>query len=100
LISGWRILNATKKDVGERALDPAQRKSLSCIWSSEKGVSVARMVRDFMTTVNQRNLCGRGYLSSRKRLDPELPDIAEMKQRFLLCSSGRGGAHDRRRGMF
>ena len=63
---GWKILQATKKDLGPNAVDSAQEKLLETMVVKEGSVSAARTARAFTTIPRRgRNRCGRDWLTSR-----------------------------------
>ena len=85
---GWKILQATKKDLGETAVNPAQERVLR-----------------FMVEENQRfgRKNGKGYYDypaagkkslwpglenlAEKRLDPDTLDVKELERRFLVVQA-------------
>ena len=85
---GWKILQATKDDLGAQAVDPAQEKLLEEMVVKLRA-SAARTARAFMIIRPKApRRCGRALPnSSQKQLDPDTLDVAEMKQRLLVVQA-------------
>lgn len=85
---GWRILNATKKDLGEKAVDPAQEKVLYFMVEQEGrfGRKNGKGFYDY-PSIGKKSLWPGLSIFAQKDFDPELIDIAEMKQRFLCVQA-------------
>jgi 3-hydroxyacyl-CoA dehydrogenase/enoyl-CoA hydratase/3-hydroxybutyryl-CoA epimerase len=85
---GWRILQATKADLGAQAVDPSQEKLLE-----EMVVKLARHGRkngkgfyDYPDKGPKTLWPGLAELQP-EHVDPDTLDIAEMKQRFLVVQA-------------
>uniref|UniRef100_UPI0025F8ACCC 3-hydroxyacyl-CoA dehydrogenase family protein n=1 Tax=uncultured Rhodoblastus sp. TaxID=543037 RepID=UPI0025F8ACCC len=85
---GWRILQATKADLGEQAVDPAQEKLLE-----EMVVKLGRFGRkngkgfyDYPAGAPKKLWPGLGDLQA-TRLDPDAIDVTELKQRLLVIQA-------------
>jgi 3-hydroxyacyl-CoA dehydrogenase / enoyl-CoA hydratase / 3-hydroxybutyryl-CoA epimerase len=85
---GWRILQATKADLGEKAVDPAQEKLLE-----EMVVKLGRLGRkngkgfyDYPAGAAKKLWPGLADLQATK-LDPDALDVTELKQRLLVIQA-------------
>jgi 3-hydroxyacyl-CoA dehydrogenase/enoyl-CoA hydratase/3-hydroxybutyryl-CoA epimerase len=85
---GWRILQATKADLGEKAVDPAQEKLLE-----EMVVKLGRLGRkngngfyDYPAGAAKRLWPGLADLQPVK-LDPDTIDVKELKERLLVIQA-------------
>jgi 3-hydroxyacyl-CoA dehydrogenase/enoyl-CoA hydratase/3-hydroxybutyryl-CoA epimerase len=85
---GWRILQATKADLGAGAVDPAQEKLLE-----EMVVKLGRLGRkngkgfyDYPAGAAKRLWPGLADLQATK-LDPDAIDVTELKQRLLVIQA-------------
>jgi 3-hydroxyacyl-CoA dehydrogenase/enoyl-CoA hydratase/3-hydroxybutyryl-CoA epimerase len=85
---GWRILQATKADLGEKAVDPAQEKLLE-----EMVVKLGRLGRkngkgfyDYPAGAAKKLWPGLADLQAQK-LDPDAIDVAGLKQRLLAIQA-------------
>jgi 3-hydroxyacyl-CoA dehydrogenase/enoyl-CoA hydratase/3-hydroxybutyryl-CoA epimerase len=81
---GWKILLATKKDLGANAVDPAQEKVLEAMVVAEKrfGRKNGKGFYDYPEKGPKRLWAGLADLQVRK-LDPDKIDITELKHRLL-----------------
>jgi 3-hydroxyacyl-CoA dehydrogenase/enoyl-CoA hydratase/3-hydroxybutyryl-CoA epimerase len=87
---GWKIVEATKKDLGQGAVDPAQEKVLRTL-VVEKGRYGRKNGKGFYDYPEkgqgQKRLWpGLADLAERK-LDPDAIDVEELKQRFLVVQA-------------
>ncbi len=85
---GWRILQATKADLGPQAVDPAQEKLLE-----EMVVKLGRLGRkngkgfyDYPAGAAKKLWPGLADLPATK-LDPDTLDVSELKQRLLVVQA-------------
>ena len=92
----WKILQATKKDLGPQAVDPAQERCSRTWWSKHGrfGRKNGKGFYDYPASGKKVLWPGLADLQP-KKLDPDALDVAELKQRFLVIAGGRGGAHGR-----
>ena len=87
---GWKIVEATKKDLGQSAVDPAQERVLRTL-VVEKGRNGRKNGKGFYDYPekgqgSKRLWPGLADLAERK-LDPDEIDIEELKQRFLVVQA-------------
>jgi 3-hydroxyacyl-CoA dehydrogenase/enoyl-CoA hydratase/3-hydroxybutyryl-CoA epimerase len=87
---GWKIVEATKKDLGQGAVDPAQEKVLRTL-VVEKGRNGRKNGKGFYDYPEkgqgQKRLWpGLADLAERK-VDPDAIDVEELKQRFLVVQA-------------
>ena len=85
---GWRILTATKKDLGPAAIDPAQERVLHYMVEEQGryGRKNGKGFYDYPAGGKKTLWPGLSALAT-TRLDPETLDIAELKQRLLVIQS-------------
>lgn len=85
---GWKILNATKKDLGEAAVDPAQARVLRFMVEEHGrfGRKNAMGFYDYHAD-GQKSLWPGLAALAEGRIDPESVDIQAMKQRFLVVQA-------------
>jgi 3-hydroxyacyl-CoA dehydrogenase/enoyl-CoA hydratase/3-hydroxybutyryl-CoA epimerase len=85
---GWRILTATKKDLGPAAIDPAQERVLHFMVEEQGryGRKNGKGFYDYPAGGKKTLWPGLSALAT-TRLDPETLDIAELKQRLLVIQS-------------
>ncbi len=84
----WRVVQATKKDLGEQAVDPAQEKLIRTM-----AVDLERFGRkngkgfyDYPKDGRKKLWPGLADIAG-KRLDPDALDVEELKQRFLVVQA-------------
>ena len=84
----WKILQATKADLGAAAVDPAQERLLDALVNAHGrlGRKNGKGFYDYPEKGTKRLWAGLADLQSVK-LNPDLLDIAEMKQRFLVTQA-------------
>ncbi len=84
----WKILQATKADLGAAAADPAQERLLDALVNTHGrlGRKNGKGFYDYPEKGAKRLWAGLADLQSVK-LNPDLLDIAEMKQRFLVTQA-------------
>ncbi len=85
---GLRILSATKKDLGERAVDPAQEKLLEAMVSKHGrlGRKNGKGFYDYPEK-GQKSLWPGLAAIAGKSLDPDTIDVADLKNRFLVTQA-------------
>jgi 3-hydroxyacyl-CoA dehydrogenase/enoyl-CoA hydratase/3-hydroxybutyryl-CoA epimerase len=85
---GWKILNATKKDLGEAAVDPAQARVLRFMVEEHGrfGRKNGRGFYDYHADGRKSLWPGLAALAE-GRIDPDSVDIQIMKQRFLVVQA-------------
>jgi 3-hydroxyacyl-CoA dehydrogenase/enoyl-CoA hydratase/3-hydroxybutyryl-CoA epimerase len=85
---GWKILMAAKKDLGEKAVDPAQERVLRFMVeeSGRFGRKNGKGFYDYPLTGKKTLWPGLVELAG-KKLDPDNIDVAELKQRFLVAQA-------------
>jgi 3-hydroxyacyl-CoA dehydrogenase / enoyl-CoA hydratase / 3-hydroxybutyryl-CoA epimerase len=85
---GWRILNATKKDLGEKAVDPAQEEVLHFMVEQEGrfGRKNGKGFYDY-PAIGKKSLWPGLSIFAQENFNPGLIDISEMKQRFLCIQA-------------
>jgi 3-hydroxyacyl-CoA dehydrogenase/enoyl-CoA hydratase/3-hydroxybutyryl-CoA epimerase len=84
----WKILQATKKDLGEQAIDPAQEKLLDALLNKEgrQGRKNGKGFYDYPAMGAKRLWPGLSDLQPVK-LDPDTIDIKTLKHRFLVVQA-------------
>ena len=84
----WKILLATKKDLGEAAVDPSQEKVLSFMveQNGRLGRKNGKGFYDYPASGKKTLWPGLAGLAE-KKLDPDTLDIEELKQRFLVVQA-------------
>ncbi|WP_413991816.1 FAD-dependent oxidoreductase [Labrys okinawensis] len=84
----WKILQATKKDLGEGAVDPAQEKLLDTLLNKEgrQGRKNGKGFYDYPAVGPKRLWPGLADLQPVK-LDPDTIDIPTLKHRFLVVQA-------------
>ena len=85
---GWKILVATKKDLGEKAIDPAQERVLRFMVEEKGrfGRKNGKGFYDYPATGKKTLWPGLAELA-REKLDPDAIDVNELKQRFLVAQA-------------
>jgi 3-hydroxyacyl-CoA dehydrogenase/enoyl-CoA hydratase/3-hydroxybutyryl-CoA epimerase len=85
---GWRILQATKKDLGANAVDPAQEKLLEAMVVKEQrfGRKNGRGFYDYPATGSKSLWPGLSKIAG-KSLDPDTISVKDLKDRFLFTQS-------------
>src|SRR5271169_1631921 len=85
---GWKILQATKKDLGANAVDPAQEKLLEAIVVKEQrfGRKNSKGFYDYPVTGPKSLWPGLEKIAG-KRLDPDDVSVRDLKDRFLFTQS-------------
>jgi 3-hydroxyacyl-CoA dehydrogenase/enoyl-CoA hydratase/3-hydroxybutyryl-CoA epimerase len=83
---GWKILNATKKDLGEKAVDPAQERVLRYMVEEQGrfGRKNGKGFYDYHADGKKSLWPGLSALAG-AQLDPDTLDVTELKQRFLVA---------------
>jgi 3-hydroxyacyl-CoA dehydrogenase/enoyl-CoA hydratase/3-hydroxybutyryl-CoA epimerase len=85
---GWKILQATKADLGPEAVEPAQEKLLEelVVKLGRHGRKNGKGFYDYPPGGQKALWPGLAELQ-KKKLDPDTIDIAELKQRFLVVQA-------------
>jgi 3-hydroxyacyl-CoA dehydrogenase/enoyl-CoA hydratase/3-hydroxybutyryl-CoA epimerase len=85
---GWRILQATKKDLGANAVDPGQEKLLETMVVKENrlGRKNGKGFYDYPEKGQKSLWPGLAKIAG-KRLDPETISVQELKDRFLVVQA-------------
>jgi 3-hydroxyacyl-CoA dehydrogenase/enoyl-CoA hydratase/3-hydroxybutyryl-CoA epimerase len=85
---GWKILNATKKDLGAAAVDPAQERVLRFMVEEQGrfGRKNGKGFYDYHPDGKKSLWPGLSALAE-KNLDPDTLDVDELKQRFLVVQA-------------
>ena len=85
---GWRILQATKADLGPQAVDPAQEKLLEemVVKSGRLGRKNGKGFYDYPAGAAKKLWPGLAGLQATK-LDPDTLDVTELKQRLLVIQA-------------
>jgi 3-hydroxyacyl-CoA dehydrogenase / enoyl-CoA hydratase / 3-hydroxybutyryl-CoA epimerase len=85
---GWKILNAAKKDLGDKAVDPRQERVLRFMVEENGrfGRKNGKGFYDYQPDGKKSLWPGLSALADAK-LDPDDIDIDEMKQRFLVTQA-------------
>ena len=83
----WKILQATKKDLGANAVDPAQEKLLDAMVKEQRlGRKNGKGFYDYPTAGPKTLWPGLGKIAG-KRLDPDTISVQDLKDRFLFTQS-------------
>jgi 3-hydroxyacyl-CoA dehydrogenase/enoyl-CoA hydratase/3-hydroxybutyryl-CoA epimerase len=83
----WKVLNATKADLGANAIDPAQEKLLESMVVKHERLGRKNGKGFYDYNGKEKQLWhGLADLTS-KKLDPDLLSITELKQRFLVVQA-------------
>ncbi len=84
----WKILQASKADLGEKAVDPAQEKLLQemVVGHGRLGRKNGKGFYDYAPGAPKKLWPGLADLQP-KKLDPDTLDITEMKQRLLVIQA-------------
>ena len=84
----WRVVQATKKDLGEQAVDPAQEKLIkTLVVDLERfGRKNGKGFYDYPQGGKKKLWPGLADLAG-KQLDPDTIDVEELKQRFLAVQA-------------
>ena len=85
---GWRILQATKKDLGANAVDPAQEKLLHAMVVERErfGRKNGKGFYDYPAVGPKALWAGLGEVAG-KRLDPDSISVQDLKDRFLFTQA-------------
>jgi 3-hydroxyacyl-CoA dehydrogenase/enoyl-CoA hydratase/3-hydroxybutyryl-CoA epimerase len=85
---GWKILQATKKDLGEKAVDPTQERVLRFMVEEQGrfGRKNGKGFYDYPATGKKTLWPGLAELAE-KKLDPDAIDVGELKKRFLVVQA-------------
>jgi 3-hydroxyacyl-CoA dehydrogenase/enoyl-CoA hydratase/3-hydroxybutyryl-CoA epimerase len=85
---GWKILQATKKDLGAHAINPAQERLIDALVNQHQrwGRKNGKGFYDYPEKVPKRLWQGLSQLQD-KKLDADLIDRTEIKQRFLVTQA-------------
>jgi 3-hydroxyacyl-CoA dehydrogenase/enoyl-CoA hydratase/3-hydroxybutyryl-CoA epimerase len=85
---GWRILQATKKDLGANAVDPAQEKLLEAMVVKEQrfGRKNGKGFYDYPATGSKSLWPGLSKVAG-KSLDPDSISVKDLKDRFLFTQA-------------
>jgi 3-hydroxyacyl-CoA dehydrogenase/enoyl-CoA hydratase/3-hydroxybutyryl-CoA epimerase len=85
---GWRILQATKKDLGDKAVDPAQERVLRFMVEEKGrfGRKNGKGFYDYPENGKKTLWPGLSELAERK-LDPDSIDVKELETRFLVTQA-------------
>ncbi len=84
----WKIVQATKKDLGEQAVDPAQEKLIKTMVVDHErfGRKNGKGFYDYPAGGKKKLWPGLSALAG-KALDPDTIDVNELKQRFLVVQA-------------
>jgi 3-hydroxyacyl-CoA dehydrogenase / enoyl-CoA hydratase / 3-hydroxybutyryl-CoA epimerase len=84
----WRVVQATKKDLGEQAIDPAQEKLIKTMVVDQErfGRKNGKGFYDYPQGGKKKLWPGLAELAG-KTLDPDTIDVNELKQRFLVVQA-------------
>ncbi|MCB9999786.1 MAG: enoyl-CoA hydratase/isomerase family protein [Methylobacteriaceae bacterium] len=84
----WKIVQATKKDLGEQAVDPAQEKLIKTMVVDHErfGRKNGKGFYDYPQGGKKKLWPGLSTLAG-KALDPDTIDVEELKQRFLVVQA-------------
>jgi len=85
---GWKILLATKKDLGEAAIDPAQERVLGFLVEKNErfGRKNGKGFYDYPASGKKTLWPGLSGLAA-KPLDPDAIDVKELERRFLVVQA-------------
>ncbi len=85
---GWKILQATKKDLGANAVDPAQEKLLEAMVVKEQrlGRKNGKGFYDYPAAGSKTLWPGLGKIAG-KALDPDAISVQDLKDRFLYTQA-------------
>jgi 3-hydroxyacyl-CoA dehydrogenase/enoyl-CoA hydratase/3-hydroxybutyryl-CoA epimerase len=85
---GWKILQATKKDLGDKAVDPAQERVLRFMVEEKGrfGRKNGKGFYDYPEGGKKTLWPGLSELAERK-LDPDSIDVKELERRFLVVQA-------------
>ncbi len=85
---GWKILQATKKDLGDKAVDPAQERVLRFMVEEKGrfGRKNGKGFYDYPENGKKTLWPGLSELAERK-LDPDSIDVKELETRFLVVQA-------------
>jgi len=85
---GWKILQATKKDLGANAVDPAQEKLLEAMVVKEQrfGRKNGKGFYDYPAAGSKTLWPGLGAIAG-KALDPDAISVQDLKDRFLFTQA-------------
>ncbi len=85
---GWKILQATKKDLGSNAVDPAQEKLLEAMVVKEQrfGRKNGKGFYDYPAQGQKTLWPGLGKVAG-KQLDPDTLSVQDLKDRFLYTQA-------------
>ena len=84
----WKIVQATKKDLGEQAVDPAQEKLIKTMVVDHErfGRKNGKGFYDYPAGGKKKLWPGLSALAG-KALDPDTIDVQELKERFLVVQA-------------
>lgn len=84
---GWKILQATKKDLGESAIDPVQEKILGYMVVDQDRYGRKNGKGFYEYTTDGKKLLWSGLTSMYPTVDPDFVDVEELKLRFLVVQA-------------
>ena len=86
---GWKILQATKKDLGPKAVDPVQEKLLEemVVKRERLGRKNRKGFYDYPEDRSPKRLWAGLAEIQKKKLDPDSIDVQELKDRFLAIQA-------------
>ena len=86
---GWKILQATKKDLGPKSIDPRQEKVLEemVVKQGRLGRKNGKGFYDYPADKGPKRLWPGLKALTDKALDPDTIDITELKQRLLVSQA-------------
>ena len=93
---GWKILQATKKDLGAAAVDPAQERVLGFLVEKNGrfGRKNGKGFYDYPASGKKTLWPGLSELAE-KKLDPDTLDVKELERRFLVAQAVEARAPSR-----